>query len=194
VNCAFFGSRGAEQRFPLTAEAFPSIDPVDDDSSLIQDVGQQHRGLSSVLEQDKVDRSPDAPLEAPPKLGDLLQICGGMVDQQVDIGLRQIVAGGGGAKQNRQADVVLRAQRAPETAQKPPVLAQVTLLPIGQPQFSSPKSLTSQEALIRVAAERPLVAVERLGRLCKRVAHVSRSYRSCVQVVRTICELARGGS
>ena len=176
MNCAFFGSRGAEQRFPLTAEPFPSTDPVDDDSSLIQDVGQQHRGLSSVLEQDKVDRSPDAPLEAPPKLGDLLQICGGMADQQVDIRRRQIVAGGGGAEQNRKADVVLRAQGAPEAAQKPPVLAQVALLAIREAQLSSPAALTSQEALIRVAADRPLIAMKSLGSLCKRVAHVSRSY------------------
>jgi len=58
----------------------------------------------------------DVPLKPPTELGDPLKVSGRMVDQQVDIGPRQIVAGGGGAEQNRQADVFLSAQRAAEAA------------------------------------------------------------------------------
>jgi hypothetical protein len=175
MDRVFFLCRLTEYAAPLAYETAPGSSPIDDDPTLTQDVGQQDRRLTSVVEQDEVDGSLHVVLEAPAELSHLLQVPGGVLDQQVDIGSRSIVSGRGGPEQDRKADAVLRAQPTAEAAQEPPVLPQVALLAVGQLQFSSPAPLRPQKTLAGVAAKRALVAVESFSGLCQSATHVSRS-------------------
>jgi hypothetical protein len=100
----------ATQSRLATVQSWPQVLTIDQHTPVAQDLGKEGRLGLSVFELDDVNRTTDDPRELRAEVHNTLEGRVAQIDEHIHIAPRCIYSRRRGAKQQREADVLLRSQ------------------------------------------------------------------------------------
>jgi hypothetical protein len=151
---------GAERATALT-QLRPLTVAVDEDAALIEDAVEKERRV--FLDPDKmreIDPAAADPLQTGGQVESGNEAIAGERDQQVQVGVRVVVAASQRAVEHGETDAALGAQRPAKLGEQLPVGAQVVTLAGGEPQPAWAEPVSTQSALRGRTAQGALLGTE----------------------------------
>jgi hypothetical protein len=145
---------------PRALELRPSPLPVDEDTTLGEDVVEQGRRATSVSKPDRLYVPPEYCGQAAADVCEAPHVIIAQLDEKIDVAVGPSRTNGGGAVQDRKRDIRFRAQQRSQSRQEGPVTSKVFAFPGGRAVLVRADPLSVKQALGSRPSNRALGELE----------------------------------